>query len=388
MNHKFDFSKEFGRIDERLIEDAGNPWTVKRNHILGLYSRSLVRAAVIILICIAAAGNSHVQAAVKSFTTKIGEKFGFVKDLSPYTDIIDQTQVVNGISLTLKEVIIDDRVLMVSVEMDSAQGKGAPGLWVNEEKTLINGRHHRSYGSINSGGINYDTLEAEPDRVLVQTYEDQILPEGEVSVHLVLEAGRDVPLPGQELDCAAEFVYDFIITPEELKAQTVSRKLDITVAASGEGRQDLTLKELVMNDLYCRIIATGATWKDEWVNQYDLKLKGTDSFGNPVSLDGAGFLSEHEMRFVTDFFGDYEAGEVVDPEDFHLSVPDKNCTYLDLQLYERRIVWNYDDEEVPNEDEEYDVETDDGWEIYSKEDNYGWEPVGEPFRITISQPGV
>ena len=38
------------------------------------------------------AGNSHVQAAVKEFTTKIGELMGFSKDLSAYTEVINQVQ--------------------------------------------------------------------------------------------------------------------------------------------------------------------------------------------------------------------------------------------------------------------------------------------------------
>ena len=32
-------------------------------------------------------------------------------------------------------------------------------------------------------------------------------------------------------------------------------------------------------------------------SEYELKLKGTDSFGNPVSFEGAGFGPENELRF-------------------------------------------------------------------------------------------
>lgn len=385
MNKEFDFSKMFGEIDERLVESAGKEWKEQKRYVFRLYSRKIACAVMIVILGFATASNSRVQAAVKEFSTKIGEIFGFTKDLSSYTDIIDQTKTQNGISLTLKEVIMDDRVLMMSVQTYFEQDGKTPALWVNEEKTRINGRHYRSYGSINAGGINLDTLESEPDVVLVQTYEDRILTEREVKVHLVLNAGEAVPYPSEEFEHTAEFVYDFVITPDEIKAQTVNRKLDVTVAASGGERKDLTLKELTMNDLYCRIIATGVTWNDAWVNQYDLKLKGTDSFGNPVSLPGSGFLSENEMRFVTDFFGDYEGGTYIGEDDFQMSVPDKDCEYLDLQLYERKIIWNEDDEVLDEDDEVYAVTTDDQWEYYSEEKDYGWEPVGEPFRITISQ---
>ena len=141
--------------------------------------------AIFAMLCIAAMSNSRVQAAVKEFTTKIGEVLGFTKDLSSYTEIIDQTQTKNGISLTLKEVILDDRVLMVSVHADFGGNEGA--LWVNDEKTLINGQRHMPNESLETAGPDTDVFKAKRDTVLVQVYEDQILPDGDVDVHLVLE---------------------------------------------------------------------------------------------------------------------------------------------------------------------------------------------------------
>ena len=38
---------------------------------------------------------------------------------------------------------------------------------------------------------------------------------------------------------------------------------------------------------FCRSIADDLPL-DKWLNEYELKLKGTDSFGNPVSFEGAG----------------------------------------------------------------------------------------------------
>ena len=155
-----------------------------------------------------------------------------------------------------------------------------------------------------------------------------------------------------------------------------------------------------MNDLYCRIIVEGAKWDDDWPNQYGLKLKGTDSLGNSVSLEGGRFLSENEMLFVTDFLGDYEIGEPIEEDEFQMSVPDKDCEYLDLQLYERKMIWEGAEREILEEpldgglDGELDGEEEIGeqdlteaWETYAKEENYGWEPVGEPFRITITHTG-
>lgn len=380
LKKEFDFSREFGEIDEKLVESAGREWNRKKYNVLKLYSRKIAGVAIFAMLCIAAMSNSRVQAAVKEFTTKIGEVLGFTKDLSSYTEIIDQTQTKNGISLTLKEVILDDRVLMVSVHADFGENEGA--LWVNDEKTLINGQRHMPNESLETAGPDTDVFKAKRDTVLVQVYEDQILPDGDVDVHLVLEGikmtdfGDAIALPDDYEEKATEFIYDFVITPAELKAKTTKQKLDVTVGASGEEKKNLTLKELTMNDLYCRIIAEGAAWDDDWPNQYALKLKGTDSFGNSFSLEGGRFVSENEMLFATDFLGDdYEVGEVIEDDGFRISVPDKDCDYLDLQLYERKMIWEGAEEMEEDLDEEE----------YFEDENYGWEPVGEPFRITITQ---
>lgn len=394
MKKEFDFLREFGEIDEKLVENAGGEWYRKKYGVFQLYNRKIACAAIFAIICIAAMSNSRVQAAVREFTTKIGEALGFAKDLSSYTEIIDQTQTKDGISLTLKEVILDDRVLMVSVHADFGGNEGA--LWVNDEKTLINGQRHMPHESLESAGSDTDVFKPERDTVLVQVYEDQILPNGDVDVHLVLEGikmtdlGDAIALPDDYEEKSTEFIYDFVITSAELKAKTTKQMLDITVLVSGEEKKNLTLKELTMNDLYCRIIAEGVTWDDDWPNQYALKLKGTDSFGNPISLEGGRFLSENEMLFATDFLGDYEAGAVIEDDEFQMSVPDKDCDYLDLQLYERKMIWEGAEEMEENLDEEegiYGQELVEAWEAYSEDENYGWEPVGEPFRITINHAG-
>ncbi len=389
MKKDFIFSKEFGEIDGELVERAGKEWDRKKQNIFRLYSRKIAGIAILALFCATAASNSRVQAAVMEFTTKIGEALGFTKDLSPYTEIIDRTQTKNGISLTLKEVILDDRVLMVSVHADfGRENEGA--LWVNDEKTLINGQHHMTYESMESAGSDTDTFKPERDTVLVQVYEDQILPDGDVDVHLVLEGvkledlGDAVALPDAYEEKTIEFIYDFVITPAELKAKTTKQKLDITVGVSGEEKKNLTLKELSMNDLYCRIIAEGVTWDDDWPNKYELKLKGTDSFGNSVSFVGGRFLSENEMLFATDFLGDYESGQTIEDDEFQMSVPDKDCDYLDLQLYERKMIWEGVEEVLDEEEGIYAQESGEAWGTYLEEENYGWEPVGEPFRVMIT----
>lgn len=386
MKKYLDFSQEFGKIDEELIAEAGKPWTIKRGDIFRLYRRKIGQAAAILLAFITVAGNSHVQAAVKEFTTKIGELMGFSKDLSAYTEVINQVQTKNGISLTINEVILDNYSLIVSVKPDYEEKKeDSLYLWINDEKTLINGKRYQSFSSTTGlmNGDSYTKYEMDTEMFLMQEYDGVELPDGETEIHLVLGVGSSAPISEKNRsENITEFVYDFTITAEQLKEQTIRKKMNMEI--SGGDGCNLILKELAMNDLHSRITALGVTPDDKWLNEYELKLKGTDSFGNPVSFEGAGFGPENELRFETSVFGDYEEGDVVDADNFQMSLPDKNCQYLDLQLYQRKIRWDLQSAEQLD-DEYYVQEETDSDEIYSKENNYGWEPVGEKFRIQIDE---
>ena len=89
--------------------------------------------------------------------------------------------------------------------------------------------------------------------------------------------------------------------------------------------------------------------------------------------------------FTTTFFGDYEMGEEIADDEIQLSVPDKECEYLDLQLYERKIIWEGEPEFLDEEEGIYGQESGEPRETYAEEENYGWEPVGKPVRLTITQ---
>ena len=174
MKKYLDFSQEFGKVDEELIAEAGKPWTIKRGDIFRLYRRKIGQAAAILLAFITVAGNSHVQAAVKEFTTKIGELMGFSKDLSAYTEVINQVQTKSGISLTINEVILDNYSLIVSVKPDyEEKKKESLYLWINDEKTLINGKRYQSFSSTTRlmDLDSYTKYEMDTEMVLMQEYD-------------------------------------------------------------------------------------------------------------------------------------------------------------------------------------------------------------------------
>lgn len=384
MRQKFDFAEEFGKIDETMIAEADEPWTVKKGNIIKLYRRKILQAAAFLLIFGIAAGNSNVQAAVKKFAATISEALGFSKDLSDYTENIKQTQTKDGVSLTVNEVILDDYNLLVSLTADYGKRKDTAYVWIDEEKTQINGKSYQSYGSSVLGCEMNPELDAqygeENNKVLIQEYSNLKLPAEDVPVHLVLGVGERQIVSENEPERVTEFVYDFNITPERIKAQTVKKELDIEIAL--DAGNPVTLKELMINDLCARISVDGVKWSDPWFLQYQVKLKGEDSFGNPVSFQGLGSPNGDEMRFATSFYGDYESGTIIDEDQFQMSIPDKDCEYLDLQLYKRKMVW--DDTSIEGLDEDYVMqESLDPVQLYGEDENYGWEPVGGLIRIQI-----
>ncbi|MDC7286469.1 DUF4179 domain-containing protein [Blautia schinkii] len=381
MIKEFDFSKEFGEIDEELIESAGNKWSGQKRYVIQLYERKIACAVMIVALGVALASNSKVQAAVSQLTTKISEMFGFSKDLTSYTEIIDEKQTKNGIPLTVKEVVVDNRVILVLVETDFVKNGKTPALWINYEKTTINGRQYLPSQTFASEGGEAEILNEQKTTTLAVVYDDPILSADRADIHLVIEAGDTVRLPGQKLDSMAEFSYDFTCTAEEIAASTIRQNPNITIPVQVIESGNLSLDEFIMNDLYCQIVASGISPDEEFSERYELKLKGTDSFENPVSLLQGNFRNKNELVFATNFSGDYEFGDIVEEDEFQMSVPDKDCSYVELQLYMRELNWKqetviqYGGEYYPAMIQE----------IPSKEDNYGWEPVGERFRIAINR---
>ena len=380
---EFTFLELCGNIEETYIDSALQPWKEhggqRRIYHLGQKAACL---ALIAMLGFCLAFHGQVYAAIKRFTTMIGEGLWMKKDLSPYTEIVGQTQTKNGVALTLNEVILDDYKLLMAFHVDPMEHENDLSICLDSGRTRINGIPFEPYGSGNGSIGDMETLAGAPrDILLSEDCFDLNLPEGETKLHVVVDVGELRSQVEGDIDTLAEFVYDFTVTPDELSAQTVKKDLDLTIFA--EDDRKFTLKELIMNDLYCRIIMTGSVCDDNW-SDYELKMKGEDSFGNPVSLFGVFNVTENETLFETDFWGDYESGVSVAEDEFQMSVPDKNCEYMDLQLYKRKIIWVEEntEESDTSEKDEY-AEFSYFSAVYSEENNYGWEPVGEKFRVMV-----
>ena len=67
--------------------------------------------------------NPHIQAAIKNITLSIGETLGFPKGIESYTEVLNTSKEDKGITVTLKEVVLDNGVLLTKVQKKHLPGK-------------------------------------------------------------------------------------------------------------------------------------------------------------------------------------------------------------------------------------------------------------------------
>ena len=360
---KFDFSKEFGNIDPKYIEEAEREWSEKKeNRRLKGWSKAAA-ACVIVTLGSVIFSNPHIQAAIKNITLSIGETLGFPKSIESYTEVLNSSKEDKGITVTLKEVVLDNGVLLTKVhaEKTSSGQKGTDDVqdaWsfantqldIDYQKTTINGQKIEEYESghylpySDKDLLNTGLDENVYDAVLESRFSlDEDLGENP-EIHLVLGAYQNENL-GE--DYFAEFEFDFSIPHAELMKQTVHKKLEGVSVKTEEGTVKLT--DFSMNKLQSIIKAEiPEELEEKLYNGNEMMLMGTDSKGNQVqyelrsnSADG-----KSQWSFKTSFWGMYQ----LDSDGPVLLLPDIDSDYLELQLYTREpymatadTVWVDDD---------------------------------------------
>ena len=345
---KFDFSKEFGNIDPKYIEEAEREWSDKKENWRPKGWSKAAAACVIVTLGSVIFSNPHIQASIKNITLSIGETLGFPKSIESYTEVLNTSKEDKGITVTLKEVVLDNGVLLTKVhaEKTSSGQKGTDDVqdaWtfantqldIDYQKTTINGQKIEEYESghylpySDEDLLNTGLDENVYDAVLESRFSlDEDLGENP-EVHLVLGAYQNENL-GE--DYFAEFEFDFSIPHAELMKQTVHKKLEDISIKTEEGTVKLT--DFSMNKLQSIIAAEIPEELEEKLYKgNEMMLMGTDSKGNQVqyelrsnSADG-----KSQWSFKTSFWGMYQ----LDSDGPVLLLPDIDSDYLELQLYTR-----------------------------------------------------
>lgn len=389
---KFDFSKGFGNIDPKYISESEGEWKGKKNVWIASFWSKLAAACVILALISTVLSNPKVQAAIKNLALSIGETLGFQKEIEPYTEALNFSQTDHGITANLKEVVLDEGVLLfrVHAEIDNTEENEKKktanissfrntGITLDMGKTTINGQKLDEYMNAEYSPYSVDDLldadsdEKEYDRVQEYRFHAPTDLEEKPEIHLVLNA-FDYDDWEKSL---AEFTFDFNISREKILNQTTDKELENISVQTEEGT--VTLKDIFLNKLQSSI---SADVPEKLFQKYDVELRGTDSKGNKVRYelrdDAETGAINRVWKFKTDFWRIYgSAGDDERPE-----IPDPESEYLELQLYlksdaiiENNVIKRYDlDDDIYAEEES---------KVYDAADDSEWKAVGEKIRINI-----
>ena len=394
---RFDFSKEFGNIDPKYISEAEGEWKDKKRDWAPSFWSKLAAACVILALISTVLSNPKVQAAIKNLALSIGETLGFQKEIESYTEVLNLSQTDRGITTNLKEVVLDEGVLLfrVHAKIDNSekneQEKSAgissfknTGITLDTDKTTINGQKLDEYTSGEYSPYSVDDLldadagrdEKEYDRVQEYRFHAPTDLGENPEIHFVLKA---FDCDDWQMNALAEFTFDFNISHEKILKQTTNKELENISVETEEGT--VTLKDIFLNKLQSSI---SADVPEKLFQKYDVELCGTDSKGNKVRYelkdDAETEAISRVWKFTTDFWRTYgSAGDDERPE-----IPDSDSEYLELQLYlksddmiESSVtkVYDLDDDTYAEEEGKvYDVADDSECE---------WKAVGEKIRIDI-----
>ncbi|MDO4324045.1 MAG: DUF4179 domain-containing protein [Lachnospiraceae bacterium] len=248
---RYEFLECLGHVDERFIEGAGQPWEKKRKKGGYLGVRAAC-AALVALLGLGTVFHQQVEAAVAQLGTQIAQWLFIEKDLATYTEVIEEAQVVNGVSMTLKEVILDSNKIMAVVETEKAEGEQTPAnVFLNEVK--INGEWLESFaGSTSDMNPLYGENTKTQGYYLEYMIDEHAMPDKISSVELQLQYAE----PGEEKgtwESKAEFCFQFSATKEELSQKKYEIPLNCDIDA-GNGLV-FHFQEITCTDVTSRIRA-------------------------------------------------------------------------------------------------------------------------------------
>ena len=195
----------------------------------------------------------------------IGESLGVVESLEEYSTVINRSVKDQGVTVTLKEVILDRDELLYSYStaFEEPLGEGYASMGGN---VFINGR-----AAVNGGtGTSVKSDDYTVEEVKIDTL-DGIETKGEMDIKI---AFTSVWINGEEKK--GSWVFEFTASGEDLAADTKSFVLDNKIAL--KDGSSVRLAEMTVNKIGPKIYFEQNS-KDF---MYQMELRGEDNFGNPV----------------------------------------------------------------------------------------------------------
>lgn len=365
-NERFRFIELLGNIDDELIYLSCQPWQkAQTRNIMRFHLGKVVACAVLVLVLsIMGIFHQQVEAAIRSFTTKIAEMLGVSGNLAPYTEIIGASQTEEGITVTLEEVILAENQLYIAMHMEWDESvELEPGMQEPDfnckGEPKINGEEIKTkYG----GNTTFEPTENSQSLLATVVYADDSLPDqiNEIEIEAVVSGLKDFE------DEGISFPFHFSASKEDLEKDTYSTAIDYEIKA--EDGVIFYLNRLQFNKIFSRISVSKNKMPEQMPMHKVYRLLGKDSEGNSLRYE----LSEGEG--YSGFF------------DSEGTLPSANCEWIELQLYEAEIPMSggsgtAQDKIVVQPGHEGEIEMECS-EVYS-EDELAYVQVGEKVRISL-----
>lgn len=201
----------------------------------------------------------------------IAHFLGIEKDLEPYKTVVDETRTDAGISVTLKDVILDEDTMTVAslVSLDESFGNMENEMSPTEELDIfVNGHAVKGGASGGSRQVGANTFESVISYDLDTVDLDKLDIQLQYTGFLLLD---------QEIKGSWDFA--FSASREELALETDKYPADYSFTMENGCRIQLT--ECIVNAMGVKV---DFTFSGGEAADYDIRLEGADDCGNPVAF--------------------------------------------------------------------------------------------------------
>ena len=314
MKKQIDFIKEMNEIDEKFIEEAGQPWIddvefeknleksghiysrkgkkrrkvyCKKNGISQIaklrYITGKLAAGFVIVIALGAGTlliSPTARVAASKIKIQISSFLGHRGDIAPYTQVLNTTKTVDGIEVTLKEVILDENCLYVLIKTEDVKENGRADIGIGTMDLTIDGKSLSKLNGNDDGLAVSGTGQKNNLQLVCYRMENNDFPENAKNISLNLDVTREC-----DKDVAGGKVnFTFSASRKELERNTHKYKVDKKVTFFN--KKQLTIKEVRINKVKSSIFVK---CNQNIFIQDSVYLKGYDDKGNLVAYTTDGY---------------------------------------------------------------------------------------------------
>lgn len=277
-----DYKKEeLNDIEKKKIKKDFN-----KNRKKKYYFKKIVAIAAALLLTVGVLSQTglgkdvyaRAESKISEISYSIGRTLGIEKDITSYSDIINQTVEDNGVQIKLLEFILDKDEFVFSTVTDT----GTQGDMTNfEYEIFINGKNVNILpiggGTFTTSGplpVNTHTAEFKDTDIDIQEDLDIKIVLKDLASYTFGDSNEDII----ENSIKGKWEFEFRANSKQLAANSYSLPLDYSFNL---GEQEYKLEEFRYNPVNQKIYGTS---HDEYELSHFVKLVGYDNLGNKVEF--------------------------------------------------------------------------------------------------------